>query len=191
MTTDTPHRGQDRPPDRRAGLVAGALVIAAAVAMTIYFLLPEDPDARAFVEDIASLHTRDQERGRPEHRSATLLLVEHEGVPFPVLDRFGWAEVGRRDDVVNGRPATTVFYASGGARLGYTVLGGRALAPLPEPYARRTRVVGTRLRTVEIDGRVTVAWVRLGHTCVVSAAGVPPAELHRLAAWKGGGAVPF
>lgn len=189
MTSDTPREGQDRPPERRAGLVAGGLVIAAALAMTVYFLRPQDPDSRAFVEDIASLHARDQEHGRPESASPTLLRVEHERVPFPVLERFGWAAVGRRDDVVHGRKATTVFYARGGARLGYTILGGRALAPVAR--ARRTRVAGTRLRTIESDGRVTVAWVRLGHTCVMSAADVPPAELHRLAAWKGGGGVPF
>lgn len=157
--------------------------------MTAYFLRPQDPDARAVVEDTAALHAGDQERGRPEHRSPALLRAEHEGVPFPVLERFGWTAVGRRDDVVHGRPATTVFYARGGARLGYTVLGGRALAPVSG--ARRTRVAGTRLRTFENDGRVTVTWVRLGHTCVMSAAGVAPVELHRLAAWKGRGAVPF
>lgn len=189
MTSDTPREGQERPPRLAAGLVAGMLVVVAAIAMTIYFLLPDDPDARAFVEDIASLHTGDQERGRPEHRSTALLRAELDGVAFPVLERFGWAAVGRRDDVVHGRKATTVFYARGGARLGYTVLGGRALAPVPG--ARRTRVAGTRLRTIENDGRVAVAWVRLGHTCVMSAADVPPAELHRLAAWKARGGVPF
>jgi hypothetical protein len=168
------------------------VVIVAAVALTIYFLLPEDPTSRAVVEDVAGLHTRDNELGRPEAHSDVLLKARHESVPFPAFDgRFGWEAVGKRDDVVRGRAATTVFYEHKlrGARMGYTVLSGRALAPIAG--GRRTRVAGTRLRTIESDGRQVVTWVRLGHTCVMSAADVPAAELRRLAAWKGGGGVPF
>jgi hypothetical protein len=166
------------------------LVVAAAVAMTIYFLLPEEADSRRVVEDVAALHSREPERGRPGFESLTLLRVQHDGVAFPAfVGRFGWNAIGRRDDVVHGRATTTVFYGRRGERLGYTVIAGRPLEPLPD--ARRSRVAGTRLRTIETDGRTVVVWVRRGHTCVMSAAGIPAANLQRLAAWKGNGTIPF
>ena len=44
---------------------------------------------------------------------------------------------------------------------------------------------------LEEDGRTVVTWERGGHTCVLSAEGVPADELLELAGWKGKGAVPF
>jgi hypothetical protein len=190
MTSDTPPAGPERPAQQRAGLVAGCVVIALAVAMTIFFLLPDDPGPRDLVSDVVGLHGRPATADPPGATSATLLAVEVDGVPFPsFIGRFGWTATGTREDVVNNRRAVTVFYERAGARLGYTVLSGRALAPLQD--ARRVRVAGTRLRTTEIDGRDLVVWVRRGHTCVMSAVDVRPAELNRLAAWKGQGTIPF
>lgn len=190
MTTDTPSQGQERPPRRRTGLLAGSGVIVAAVATMVAFLLPDEVDSRVVVVDVAGIHARAPTGGPPQARSPTLLGVDVEGVPFPALaGRFGWVAVGTREDVVRGRRILSVYYERGGARLGYTIIAGRPLAPVEG--ARRTRVAGTRLRNIEADGRTVVVWVRRGHTCVLSGAGAPAPDLNRLAAWKGRGAVPF
>jgi hypothetical protein len=50
---------------------------------------------------------------------------------------------------------------------------------------------GTELWLYRSDGRDIVTWRRRGHTCVLSAKGVPRGELLDLAGWKGKGAVDF
>jgi hypothetical protein len=49
-----------------------------------------------------------------------------------------------------------------------------------------------QLYVVEDKGRRVVTWERNGHTCVLSAPlAVPEQKLLDLAAWQGGGNVPF
>jgi hypothetical protein len=50
---------------------------------------------------------------------------------------------------------------------------------------------GTELRSIERGGRLVVTWLRGGHTCVLSGAGVKPAVLLDLAGWRGKGAITF
>jgi hypothetical protein len=57
--------------------------------------------------------------------------------------------------------------------------------------ADRSTVEGTVVRALRAQGRDVVTWRRRGHTCVISAKGVPRAELVTLAGWKGKGAVSF
>ena len=57
--------------------------------------------------------------------------------------------------------------------------------------ARDTTREGTVLWAYSSDGRDIVTWRRRGHTCVLSAKGVPRDELLDLAGWKGKGAVDF
>ena len=50
---------------------------------------------------------------------------------------------------------------------------------------------GTRLQLFSVGGRTAVTWLRRGHTCVLSGAGVPGRVLLRLAAWRGDGTIPL
>jgi hypothetical protein len=94
-----------------------------------------------------------------------------------------------RRDRLGGRPATTVFYRRAGRRIGYTIVGGPPLAV--GASARRTVIGGTAVRSFSARGRQVVTWLRRGHTCVLSGPAVPAVALRRLAAWKGGGALPY
>jgi hypothetical protein len=90
----------------------------------------------------------------------------------------------RAVDLVHGRLATTVYYESRGRRIAYTVLAAPALR---QPPAVVSHLDGTELRTLRLDARLVVTWRRAGHTCVLSSAGVPARELHKLAAWTPAG----
>jgi anti-sigma factor RsiW len=88
-----------------------------------------------------------------------------DGVRFP--RPAAWRAVGTRSDVVSGRPTRTVFYERDGARVAYTIVSGPALDG------------GRRV----LPGGGALAWVRDGHTCVVSGR-VPAAVLAKAAAWR-------
>ena len=75
----------------------------------------------------------------------------------------------------------TVYYAWGGKRVAYTIVGAPALK---EPAAATTTRNGVQMRTFQINDRVVVTWRRNGHTCVLSAVGVSPDVLQMLASWK-------
>jgi hypothetical protein len=95
-------------------------------------------------------------------------------------DRFGWHPVGARTDKIGGRTAVTVYYDAHGRRLAYTIVAAPALKA---PTAQTTMRHGVELRTLTLDGRLVVTWQRDNHTCVLSANGVAPSELQKLAAW--------
>ena len=127
---------------------------------------------------------------RPYSNRPRLLHAEVEEVPFPNwAEQFGWRAAGARVDRVKGRSATTVFYARHGRRIAYTIVAGSALS-LPTSGARDVRA-GIELRSFALRDRLVVTWRRKGHTCVLSGASVSRPELLALAAWKGGGAVPY
>ena len=91
--------------------------------------------------------------------------------------------------MLDGRRATTVFYAKNGRQIGYTIFAGQ---PLVVPSsAAGVRGNGTELRLLTVDGRPVVTWLRRGHTCVLTGAGVGRAVLEKLAAWNGKGTAPF
>ena len=46
---------------------------------------------------------------------------------------------------------------------------------------------GVDLQVFARDGRLAVTWLRAGHTCVLSSAGVDEDTLTKLAVWKGAG----
>jgi hypothetical protein len=103
-----------------------------------------------------------------------------QGLYFPNWERqLGWSASGQRTDTINGRPAVTVYYTWQGHEVAYTIVGA---PPLRLPAADSTWVNGTRVRTMTLDGRLVVTWRRDGHTCVLSASGVPAAQLRLLAA---------
>ena len=117
-----------------------------------------------------------------------LLPVGVEGVRFPNYEeKFGWRAVGKRDDEVDGRDVTTVFYARGGERVSYSIVAGDALA---EPDGEDIESEGTRLRRIGAGNAVT--WRRLGHTCVMDgSSAVSVAAVAELAGWKAKGEVAF
>jgi hypothetical protein len=95
-----------------------------------------------------------------------------EGVPFPYWgEHFGWSTTGAREDRIDGRTVTTVFYANAdGRRIGY---GGGVIAWRG----------GVPYRLLSENGASVVTWLRDGHLCVLSGHGVSGATLLRLASW--------
>jgi len=173
-------------PARRFGLAAGLAAAAAAVALALVLAIPGGGPT---VGDAAAFASRESTAPAPppyrEH--PTLLRPDTREIPYPNWQRaFGWKAVGKRTDRLDGRKATTVFYARDGERVAYTIVAGKALA---KPGDHRTVRKGTELRTLTADGRLVVTWRRRGHTCVLS--GASRRELLQLAAWKGGGTVPY
>lgn len=118
----------------------------------------------------------------------SLLPVAVEGVRFPDYEaKFGWRAVGRRDDEIDGRDVTTVFYARGAERVSYAIVAGDALA---EPDGEDIEAEGTRLR--RIGDATAVTWRRKGRTCVMEGStGVRLRTLAELAGWKAKGKVAF
>jgi hypothetical protein len=167
---------------------AGGLVAAAVVAVVLVVSGGGAPSVLA----TASLAARGPVLPAPhEDKANKLLQTSIDGVPFPYWGDLKWEGVGARDDKIEGRAAKTVYYANpAGVRAAYTILGGDAVDP-PSDATKRTDK-GVQLFVVEDKGRRVVTWERNGHTCVLSAPmTVPEQKLLDLAAWQGGGKVPF
>lgn len=144
--------------------VAGAVAVAVAVVAVVLSGGPAGPT----VADAAQLAARPA-TGPPPPGSGdggTQLALEVEGVAFPDLLRsFGWRPVGLRRDELDGRDATTVFYAKGARRIAYVIVGGPGL-PRPSEAQGSTRG-GVLFQTLRVDGRLAVTWRRAGRTCVL------------------------
>lgn len=168
---------------------AGGLVAAVAVAVVIMV----GGDGAPSVLATASLAARGPVLPAPAENEANDALLESsiDGVAFPYWGDLKWESVGARDDKIEGRDAKTVYYANPkGVRAAYTILGGDAV-DRPSGASKRTDN-GVELYVVEDNGRRIVTWERDGHTCVLSApVSVPEKKLLDLAAWQGGGNVPF
>jgi anti-sigma factor RsiW len=190
---DRPARTARAPRTRRrvwaAGL-AGAAV--AAVALALVLTLPGNVPGAPSVAEAAVLTTRPPTEPAPPPKpgTPTLLARAVDGVPYPNWTaKFGWKAVGSRVDTLDGRRATTVYYAKNGRRIGYTIFAGSPL-DVPEDAVHVVRE-GTDLSLLTVDGRPVVTWLRSGHTCILSGADVPKPILEKLAAWNGKGTVPF
>jgi hypothetical protein len=167
--------------------LASAGVIAAVVAIVLATIGSSAPT----VAQAASLALRPPTAAAPAgNRGALLPRLRAAGLPFPYWeDRFGWRATGVRGDRLSGRAARTVFYRRAGRVVGYTIVSGSALAT---PAGSRVLVRdGTRIELFRASGRTAVTWLRRGHTCVLSGAGVPAGVLIRLAAWRGNGTIPY
>lgn len=177
-------------PPRSWGFVpalASAGVIAAVVAVVLATIGSSSPT----LAQAASLATRPARSAAPAgNRGALLPRVRAAGLPYPYWeDKFGWRASGVRRDRLSGRSATTVFYSDAGLSVGYTIVSGRALTA---PAGSRVTVRdGVRIEVFRMGSRTAVTWLRRGHTCVLSGAGVPGTMLVRLAAWRGSGAIPY
>jgi anti-sigma factor RsiW len=162
----------------------GALAAATAIVLALFLTgAPEGPS----VADAARLAASPPTGPAPSRLdgSKSKLAVRVDGVVFPDLTRaYGWKPAGVSRDEVDGRAATAVYYEKGGRRIGYVVLAGSAI-PRPSGAQAMNRR-GVRYEALDVDGRSTVTWQRLGHTCVLTGA-TSRAELLRLASWRAGG----
>jgi hypothetical protein len=102
-------------------------------------------------------------------------------IPFPSYASLaGWRAIGVRHDTLDGRRVTTVFYAVGSGRAGYSIVSGAAL-PVPRgPQVRGAH--GVRYVLARSDGARYVTWRRDGHTCVIASRSLPRGTLLALAA---------
>ena len=168
---------------------AGGLVAALVVAVVLIAGGGGTPSVLA----TSSLAARGPVLPPPPEDDANEALLQSsiDGVPFPYSGPLKWESVGARDDKIEGRNARTVYYDNPkGVRAAYTILGGDAVDPPSD--ARKRTDKGVQLYVVEDKGRRVVTWERNGHTCVLSAPlAVPEQKLLDLAAWQGGGNVPF
>jgi hypothetical protein len=176
---------------RRGALVASGAVVTAAAATALALLLPSGAPRAPSVAQAAGLASRGAQAPPPPRydEQPALLSAQVEGVRFPRWQqRFGWRASGSRVDRFHGRRATTVYYRGNVRRLAYTIVGGAAL---PEPDGRRFLQAGTRFRLTSRGTAHVLSWRRKGHTCVVSASGVPVAELLALTSWRAGGRLEY
>jgi len=183
-----------RPARRRSFAFAGSIAAAAAAAIVAIVIALNGGAASPSVLATVQLAGGGPTLPAPHRdaRNPKILTARLQGVPFPEWGpQFKWRAAGERRDEIAGRPTTTVYYDNpAGARAAYTILGGKAIAP-PEG-ARSVRFGGTELYVMRRGRSRIVTWNRAGHTCVMIApAAVPENKLIRLAAWDGGGSVPF
>jgi hypothetical protein len=168
--------------------IAGAM---AAVALATVLVLPSGTGGPT-ISEAAKLNVLPATEPAPPPNPAEPVLLEAsaEGLPYPNLEgEFGWSSAGQRQDEIEGRQATTVFYERGGKRIGYTILSGEGIKA-PGDTAK-TQIDDVTFSSFADGGQEIVTWWRDGHTCVMSGEGVSPKELVALASWKGDGAVPF
>jgi hypothetical protein len=117
------------------------------------------------------------------HNGSALTWPRAAGLPFPNwAGRFGFSAVGMREDRLDGRLATTVFYSRAGQRVAYTIVSGSPLAV--GAHTRLSTWNGTVLRSFPAGGRAVVTWLRSGHTCVLSGDWRLESDLLRLAVWN-------
>jgi hypothetical protein len=108
-----------------------------------------------------------------------------QGLYFPNWsDTLGWRAVGVRGDRLGGRQAVTVYYQQQDKSVAYTIVDAPALA---QPSSPVKHMGALALQTLNLRGRTVVTWRRAGHTCVISASGVPIWVLERLADWPTAG----
>lgn len=172
-----------RPPSEhasRAGLVAGVLVTLVAVVVAIAFGLSQADDPGEVVLEVVTLHDRGSDRPPPSP-------IPDPGVRDGFSDfatRAHWVASGAREDRLEGRVISTVFWDRVGRRVAYSSVSGD---PVDAPGdVRRTGRRGVLLRSFDVGGRTAVTWNENGHTAVISAIGISRAALYNLA----GGRVP-
>ena len=171
------------------GAIAGA---AAAAVLVVTLVLPSGGAGGPTVVEASELSALPAEAPAPpvDDENPKLLEAAQSGGPFPNLEgEFGWRAVGSRQDEIEGRDATTVFYEQDGRRVGYTIVSGDSIDPPGD-------AVPTTLNDVDLDSlsegeRQIVTWLREDKTCVIAGDDVSDATLLELASWKGEGDVPF
>jgi hypothetical protein len=159
-------------------VLAGAL--AAAIA-AVAFGTPGSPS----VSQAAQLALRGPSAPAPavDPSDPRIKLIRRlQGLYFPNWSgKLGWRPAGVRSDLLGGREAVTVYYQRRGMTVAYTIVAAPALEQPPTPVMH---LGAFALQTFNLSGRSVVTWRRAGHTCVISASGVPTRVLERLADWQ-------
>jgi hypothetical protein len=170
---------------RAAGLAAAGAALAALL-LLVLTLAPGSPG------DPSVADAADAALGPPSAPAPAVLPGDPrfvdaavDGLRFPnYAYRLSWQAVGTTAGGVPGRAARTVVYARGSARVGYTIVGGRALE---QPAgAQETWAGGAPVRILHRAGAVVVSWERAGHTCVLASRNATVAQLLRFVAWHEG-----
>jgi hypothetical protein len=169
-------------PPRLAGVgVMAAAVVAIAIAVSL-----GGSSSALSLRQAAAPTLRAATLPAPSESSAhqTQVAAAVDGVPFPYWgERLGWRTTGAREDRVDGRAVTTVFYANAdGRRIGYAILAGS-----PAPRVSGGVIAwreGVPYRLLTENGASVVTWLRDGHLCVLSGHSVSSATLLRLASWS-------
>jgi hypothetical protein len=173
---------------RRAGYSAGLAGALAVIVLALVLVLPAGTPGAPSLGQAAALGalTPSAPAPAPDPSAPSVQLGRSVGdVYFPNwATRLHWRAIGERTDQIAGRLAVTVFYQWQGARIAYTIVAAPALKA---PVAKRIVLNGTEFQTLRLGRRTVVTWRRNGHTCVLSAAGVPAAALRGLAAWRAPG----
>jgi hypothetical protein len=148
---------------RRAAFLSAVAAATAAAVAAAALVLPGGSPGAPSISQAAELGTRPaQAPARVAAADPTKVAVQVQGTSFPTWRRFGWTPTGTRTDTLRGRPVKTVFYAApDGTRVGYSIVGGKALEGTPQ--------WGRAVRTERRDGRWIVTWQRDGKTCVLTA----------------------
>lgn len=162
-------RRQFNMPGMVTGIAAAAVILAA-----LLLLLPSGTPGSPSISQAAALATRGSTAPAPPAAPGGRLNVDVQEVYFPDWSHQGWHAIGRRTDRIDGRVAQTVYYEWHGHRAAYTIVSAPALG---QPAVSVTTVNGIALRTLRIGSRWVVTWRRANHTCVLSVAGVPAAQL--------------
>jgi hypothetical protein len=163
-------------------VLAGALAAAIAAAA---LLLPGGTPGSPSVSQAAQLALRGPSAPAPAVDPSdprTKLARRLQGLYFPNWSgKLGWRPAGVRSDLLGGRKAVTVYYQRRGMTVAYTIVAAPALEQPPTPVMH---LGAFALQTFNLSGRSVVTWRRAGHTCVISASGVPTHVLERLADWQ-------
>ena len=164
-------------------LPAGA--IAAALILLVLVMPGGQPSTVGRAAGLAQLSATQP----PPAASGDVLRAEVDGVRFPEWGReFGWHETGMRNDVLDGRRTTTVFYEHTGHRLAYTIVSGPPLElPGGARLVRRDGLDIALYRDPGHGGHDIAVFERGGRTCVIAGHVRKLDTLLKLAAWKGGG----
>jgi hypothetical protein len=165
---------------------ASALAAAAVLGVVAILALSTGGPASPTVIQASALALRPATLNAPDEspRSPGQLAISADGIPYPYWNRrFGWRTAGARSDRLGGHTVTTVFYSNPGAgRIGYAIVGGRAL-PIPgESRAINSR--GVHFWVLNSAGATVLTWRRAGHTCILVGSGVSAKTLLTLADWQ-------
>ena len=176
-----------RRPVRRRWALGSSLAATAAAVVAAIVLATGGGVAGPTVAAAAQLALRAPTASAPpvDPKHPGLLRRSIDGVTYPSWqNRFPWKATGQRQDQIGGHRALTVFYDDpSGTRIGYTILGGKALAVPSGPSVRHG---AERYVVLRQGARTIVTWRRAGHTCVLSGPQqVPTTRLLALASWSG------
>ncbi len=177
---DRPARSFSLAPRLAAGGAIAAVILVLAIAV-----LSGGGSSTLSVRDASALTLRQATAPAPGESSSNRrqLTAAVEGVRFPYWGgHFGWRSTGSRRDTVDGRAATTVFYANHrGQRVGYAIVAGDGRGQMSGGVVSMRD--GTPYRVLTVNGVAVVTWLRDGRMCVVSGRGVSGSTLLALASW--------